>query len=91
MEETKTAENNLFFPERKVTRDELARIVFMVHDFEKMAKHETIKDLAEASKPKIIQIIVDNGIMRCEDGYFYPQKYVSGREVVETLKDLESH
>jgi iron complex transport system substrate-binding protein len=87
---TKAAGKDLFSPERNVTRDELARIVFMLHDFEKMEKHVTIKDLAEVSKPRIIQVIVDNGIMRCEDGYFYPEKYVTGREVVETLKKLRS-
>ena len=89
MDETKAAGKVLFSPERVVTRDELARIVFMLHDFEKAEKQVTIQDLAEASKPRIIQIIVDNGIMRCEDGYFYPEKKVTGREVVEILKKLK--
>jgi iron complex transport system substrate-binding protein len=88
MESVKEERNQWFYPERPVTRDELARILFMLHDFEKTKDHVTIKDLDEVSTPRIIQIIVDNGIMACEENYFQPEKIVTGGEVVKTLEKL---
>ncbi len=82
-------EKELFYPEREVTRAEFARILFMLHDFERRKQHIAIKDLERVSKPRIIRIIVDHGLMACEDGYFFPDKSVTGREVVETLKKLQ--
>jgi iron complex transport system substrate-binding protein len=88
MQGMKEGGNEMFYPDKTVTKDEFARILFMLHDFQKTEDHVTINDLERVSKPRIIQIIVDNGIMTCENNYFQPQKVVTGKEAVEILEKL---
>jgi iron complex transport system substrate-binding protein len=88
MEGYKEGQNELFYPEKMLTRDEFANILFMLYDFEKTEKSVNIKDLEKVSKPRIVQILVGHGIMTCKDGYFYPDKGITGREVVEILEKL---
>jgi len=79
-----------FYPDRPVTRDELAKVLFMLRDFGKADRTVEIKDLEQTSKPRIVQILVNHGVMSCQDGYFYPEKAVSGKEVVEILQRLHN-
>jgi iron complex transport system substrate-binding protein len=77
-----------FYPERTLNRDEFARILFMLHDFEKTETQIEIKDIGEVSKPQIVQILVSQGIMACENGYFQPNKFVTGKDVIQALAQI---
>ena len=77
-----------FLPEEPVTREEFAKILFMLRDPEKTAQQIDIKDLDKAAQPRIVQVIVNNGMMACEDGYFHPTRAVTGKEAVNILEGL---
>jgi iron complex transport system substrate-binding protein len=77
-----------FYPERTFSRDELAHILFMLHDFEKAETQVEIKDLNEVSKPQIVQLLVSQGIMTCENGYFQPARAVTGNDVLQALAQI---
>lgn len=78
----------MFYPEKYVTRDELARAVYLLGDVSKKKIHSQIKDLNEIDNKKIVQALVDNKIFELKDGYFYPKEYVSVNEVIEALYKL---
>lgn len=78
-----------FLPENNITRDELARIVYMLGNISKQEKHKEIKDIGEIHNKKIVQTLVDNEIFELSDGYFKPQELVTGNEVIEVLNRMK--
>lgn len=81
-------EQDWFLPEELVTREEFAKILFMLRDPEKIAQQTVIKDIEKAAQPRIVQVIVNNGMIACEDGYFYPTRAVTGKEAVDILEKV---
>ncbi len=78
-----------FLPEKPVTREEFAKILFMLRDPEKTTQQIDIKDIDMITQPRIVQVIVNNGMMTCEDGYFHPLRAVTGQEVVDILEGVK--
>lgn len=83
-------ENNkeYFHPDGTVTRDEFAKIIFLMGDYKSLNKNSEILDLDEAENAKIIQILVDNGILKCKDGYFNPKEVITSNEVIDILNKI---
>lgn len=79
-----------FYPDKKLTRDELAQTLFMLTDLEESSNTETIKDLNKCKNQRIVSLVVDNGILDLKDGYFKPDDIVSGKEVIDALKNIKS-
>lgn len=79
----------MFYPEKHVTRDELAKAVYLLGDISKKKFHKPIKDLDKIENKKIVQALVDNSIFELKDGYFYPKEYVSINEVIRVLYKLQ--
>jgi iron complex transport system substrate-binding protein len=77
-----------FLPKEPVTREEFAKILFMLRDPEKTTQQINIKDLDKAAQPGIVQVIVNNGMMACEEGYFHPTRAVTGKEAVDILEGV---
>jgi iron complex transport system substrate-binding protein len=90
MEGYKEHKNELFYPEKKLTRDEFARIIFMLGDLENTPNQVEIKDIDAVSNSRIVQFIVNKHIMDCKDGYFRPNEIIMERDVVETLEKLKA-
>ena len=90
MDSIKEDGRELFHPTQKITRDELARIIFILYDVEQTRQHTEIHDLEHVSKPQIVQMLVDRGIMTCNDGYFQPEEHVTGHDVLKILARLKT-
>lgn len=74
-----------FHPDRPVTREELAKTVFLVGDFAPSA-HTKIADIGSCEKPRIVQTLVDQGVFALEEGNFNPGRAVTNSEILAALK-----
>lgn len=74
-----------FYPDRPVTREELAKTAFLIGDFAPSSNIE-IKDIGICEKPRIVQTLVDKGIFSLEDGKFNPKRSVTNNEILAALK-----
>ncbi len=88
--EGKTAESGEFFDrEGAVTREEFAKTVFLLGDYQRKETHVSIADLDRVQNAKIVQILVDNQVFELEDGNFNPAKPLTVNEVIDLLAGLE--
>ena len=74
-----------FSPEAPVTRDMLARAVFILYDYRSTQSHQAIFDLDDCGNADIVQILVDNGIFDLIDGHFLPGQQMTCAEIAQTL------
>ncbi|WP_432402294.1 ABC transporter substrate-binding protein [Wukongibacter sp. M2B1] len=84
----KDEDEEYFYPDRTITRDEFAKIIYLMGNYKIASKNNEVLDLDKAENKRIIQILVDNGVLKCKDGYFKPEEEITGIEVVDTLKSL---
>lgn len=82
--------NDEFRPDGKVTRDELASILYMLVDLKGSTEKANISDLNKCSNPNHVEMIVGNGILTLENSLFMPEKLVTGIEVVEALEKMKA-
>lgn len=78
-------DRQLFEPEAPVTRDMLAKAVFILGDFKQTEQHTSIADLDQCEKANLVQILVDNGIFDLNGGKFERQRTVSKNEIIRAL------
>jgi iron complex transport system substrate-binding protein len=79
-----------FYPQNQVTREELAQILYLVSELENKNTHREIGDLTLVSNAKIVQMVVDYGLMDLEEGNFNPNEPVAGKEAVKALRQLKN-
>ena len=75
-------------PDAPVTRDMLAKSVFLVGDFAVQEQESAISDLAQSENQRIVQILVDNGVFALTDGCFQPERPVTKAEIVAAFAKL---
>ncbi|HWP50374.1 MAG TPA: ABC transporter substrate-binding protein [Clostridia bacterium] len=78
-----------FYPDRPVTREELAKTVFLIGDFPPTANSE-IADIDACEKPRIIHTLVDRGVFTLEDGSFNPNRAVTNNEILAAIRAAEA-
>lgn len=81
-------EKQYFRPDAPVTREMLAKAIFILYEFEAKDQSAAIGDLDRCEKPRIVQTLVDNGVFSLADGKFEPDKVMSCREIAEVLAKL---
>jgi len=79
-------ENQYYEPDESITREMLAKAVFVLGDFKRQAQSEVINDINQCDKENIVQILVDNGIFSLNEGKFDPQRTVTCNEIIDALK-----
>ena len=77
-----------FDPSGFVTKDELAKSIYILFDFVRREDHLEILDLDQSENVRIVQILVDNQIFELDDGYFYPQEVLSYNDVINMFEAL---
>lgn len=75
-----------FHPTTNVTRDELAKAIFVMGDFSSSETHITINDLAECENQRIVQILVDHKVFALCEGKFEPSEFVTNQEILNALQ-----
>lgn len=78
-----------FHPDQAVTREELARALFLMGDFENQEEHVAISDLGETGHGRIVQILVDCGVFELSGGKFEPGRIVGCDEAVRCFEFLK--
>ncbi len=79
-------EKEVYHPETLVTREDLAKAIFMLHDFESAEPSAEITDINDSENARMIQTLVAHGIFTLTEGKFEPQQTVTCREIVELLE-----
>ncbi len=82
----KEGDKEYFYPDNRVTRDELAQTLFVMSDLKNKEENTPISDLGESDHPKIVQILVDNGILTLNEGKFEPERQVTNNEIINALE-----
>lgn len=80
----------LFHPDDPVTRDDLAKALFVLGDFKGNDKNTPIADLNLSQNDRIVQTLVDLGVFDLNEGRFEPAKAVSKSEIVAAVKFLRA-
>jgi iron complex transport system substrate-binding protein len=75
-----------FNPTANLTRDELAKAIFVMGDFEAAKNHTSINDLKACQKARIVQILVDNGVFALNNGNFEPARLVTNQEILAAMQ-----
>ena len=74
-----------FYPEQPVTREALAKTVFLIGDFSPTA-NTPIADIDRCGQPRIVHTLVDLGIFTLEDGRFNPGRAVTNNEILAAVQ-----
>lgn len=77
-----------YYPDREVTRGELANAVFVLGDFSPKTEKTPIADISECPNERIVQTLVDNGVFAPEDGRFNPSRAVTNNEIIAAMSFL---
>ncbi|MEG1604949.1 MAG: ABC transporter substrate-binding protein [Clostridia bacterium] len=75
-------------PSGPVTRDALARAIFLIGDFSAQDAHAAIGDLAMCAKAPLVQTLVDQGVFALESGQFNPTRPVTNAEILDALSHV---
>ncbi|OFI06715.1 vitamin B12-binding protein precursor [Clostridium acetireducens DSM 10703] len=78
-----------FYPNKKVNREDLAKVLYMLADLPQ--KDVEIKDIDNSENKLIIKTIVGNGIMNLENNEFKPESNVTGKEVLQSLNKIKQY
>lgn len=79
-----------FRPDEKITRDELASILYMLVDLKEGSKKANILDIDKCTNPNHVSMMVENDILCLDKGLFKPGDNVTGKEVVEALVKMQA-
>ncbi len=93
MEGFKREEDNeeieYFDTEGYLTRDAFAKTLFLFYDLVPKSEHVEVLDIDDCDNARIVNALVDYGILELEDGKFNPDRAVTGAEVVEVLENIK--
>jgi ABC-type metal ion transport system substrate-binding protein len=82
-------EGDVYHPEDLVSRETFATTAYLLSDLTMGDDLAVIEDLDSLEKPRIIKILVSNGIIELEDGKFNGADPITEREAMEILTALE--
>ena len=74
-----------FYPERPITRGEVAKWLYMIYDFPEEKKVE-ITDIGDYKYKFEVETVVNAGVMSVKGGRFYPEEPLSGSTLIDILK-----
>lgn len=86
VEEEKADGEEYFYPEKKVTREDLVKAAITLGDYKLKEQHINIADLDDCSNPRMVQLAVDNSILDLVNGNFEPNKEVTNNEIIAVLE-----
>ena len=83
-----TPKGMFFGPGEAVSREDLAEAIWMMKsDFDKIREVE-IEDLGQCESPRIVERLVEAGVLEVEDNIFNPSGEITCSQAVEIFKRL---
>ncbi len=86
---TRTDDGEYYYPDKPMTRMELAEAVFILGDFRGNGKNTAVSDIAECGNERIVQTLVDNGVFALNGGAFEPNRTVTAAEAEDALDRIK--
>ncbi|MCT4606037.1 MAG: ABC transporter substrate-binding protein [Marinisporobacter sp.] len=83
-------EKDNFYPDKKVTREEFAKTLYMLTDLRDQEGAVNIKDMDQLKNNRIVEIVVENRLMTLREGKFDPTEMITEKEAVESLEKIKS-
>lgn len=78
-----------FYPEELLTKEEFAKFIFLIGEYENLELGTEIADIEEYDVSRVIQILVENGVFELdENNRFNGSAPVSGQEAIDLLETL---
>lgn len=74
-----------FNPNDLVTRDDLAKAIFILSELPSAKGTEDIADLGDCENQRIVQSVVEGGLMKTKDGKFLPKDVATVGEALEAI------
>ncbi len=78
-----------FYPEELLTKEEVAKFIFLIGDYKNLELGTEIADIDLYESKRVIQILVEQGLFELdEDNKFNGQSPMTGRAVIELLESI---
>ncbi len=78
-----------FYPDELLTKEELAKFIFLIGDYKNQNENVVINDIDTYEAGRVIQILVDNGVFKLDEvGKFNGDAPMTGADVIELLETL---
>lgn len=78
-----------FYPEELLTKEEVAKFVFLIGDYKNLELGTEIEDIDRYKSQRVIQILVEQGVFELdENGNFNGQSPMTGNAVIELLESM---
>lgn len=78
-----------FYPEDLLTKEEVAKFIFLIGDYKNLELGTVITDINQYESKRVIQILVEQGLFELDEtGNFNGQSPMTGREVIELLESI---
>ncbi len=78
-------EEEFFYPDAAVTREQFAKILYTINELP--VKEMAIADVEHNAASRVIESVVQAGLMSLDDGLFHPQQHVTWQEVEKGLSN----
>lgn len=78
-----------FIREKNVTMSDIAKFIYILYDIQSNGVGIKINDIETDKNKVIIQKVVDNNLIKIEDGNFYPNKVYTNKEFINFLESLK--
>ncbi|MBF8982574.1 ABC transporter substrate-binding protein [Lutibacter sp. B2] len=86
-----SSDKTKFEPDKKVTREDLAKALYLLGDLKDNQNSSLIiKDIDECDNDRIVEMVVKNKLMLLEDGKFNPNRIVTQKEAIEAMERLKN-
>ncbi len=82
----KENDTQIFSPDAAVTKETLAKTIFVLYELENSDEHVSISDITECNNTNIVQCIVDNDILTLTNGNFKPNQTMTNQEIITALQ-----
>ncbi|TCO72277.1 ABC transporter substrate-binding protein [Marinisporobacter balticus] len=82
-------EKDKFHPEDQVTRGDFAKTLYMLTDLKDQAGTPNIEDMEKIDDVRMVEVVVENGLMALEEGKFYPERVVTENEALESMERIK--
>lgn len=86
VEEEKSNEEEYFYPEKNITREDLVKAAITLGNYSSQNSHKVIEDLNNCSNSRLVQLAVDNNVIDLINGNFEPTEEVTNNEVIKILE-----
>ncbi|MBN2899240.1 MAG: ABC transporter substrate-binding protein [Clostridia bacterium] len=89
IEGEKVDQEEYFYPDELLTKEDLAKYIFLLKDFSHLNQGVVINDLDQYESARIISVLVENGVFELdESGNFNGDELVTGAEAIKILEQL---